>query len=97
MKFKSLVTIFALFLVFSTLAFAQSKETCAIVGTVYDKEKTPLPGAAVTIQSTSLMGLRKAITESDGSFRFPALPPGIYTIKAELQGFKMVVQENVRL
>jgi len=97
MKVKSLVAIFALFLVFSTLAFAQSKETGAIVGTIYDEEKNPLHGVAITLQSPSLMGLRKAITVSDGSFRFPALPPGTYTLKAELQGFKTVVQENIRL
>jgi hypothetical protein len=97
MKLKAVVTIFSLFLVLCSLAFSQSRETGAIVGTVIDEEKTPLPGVTITLQSPSLMGVRTTITAADGSYRFPALPPGTYTLKAELPGFKKVVEENIRL
>jgi hypothetical protein len=97
MKLKSVVIIFSLFLVLSPLAFSQSRDTGAIVGTVLDEEKSPLPGATVTLQSPNLMGVRTTATAADGSYRFPALPPGTYTLKAELPGFRTVVQENIRL
>jgi len=75
MKFKSLAFLLAFLLIALPLAYSQSKNTGAIVGTALDEENAPLPGATVTISSPSLMGTRTAITGADGSFRFPALPP----------------------
>ncbi len=97
MKFKPLAFIFATLLVLTSLAFSQSRETGAIVGKVMDTEKTPLPGVTVTVSGPSLMGARTFVTGESGEYRFPALPPGVYTVKAELQGFKTIVQENVRV
>jgi hypothetical protein len=97
MKFKSFVFFCAVLLIFSAISFSQSKETGAIVGTVMDEEDTPLPGVTVTLTSPQLMGARTAISDANGQYRFPALPPGMYTVKAELQGFTTVVQENIRL
>jgi len=97
MKFKLVAAILLLSFMLSPLAFPQSRDTGAIVGTVLDEEKNPLPGVTVTLHSPNLMGVRTTATASDGSYRFPALPPGAYTLKAELAGFKTVVQENVRL
>jgi hypothetical protein len=97
MKFKSLISLIALALILSPLAFSQSKETGAIVGTVMDEEETPLPGVNVTLTSDKLMGDRSTVTDTEGEYRFPALPPGIYTVRAELQGFATMVRENIRL
>ena len=33
---------------------------------------------------------RTAVTDANGVYRFPALPPGVYTVTAELSGFKTV-------
>jgi len=97
MKFKSLVSLLALLLVALPLAYSQSKATGAIVGTTVDEENAPLPGVTITISSPNLMGTRTAITGADGSFRFPALPPGNYAVTAEVPGFTTVRQENVRI
>jgi hypothetical protein len=84
-------------LLLTPLAFSQSRETGAITGTVTDESGTPLPGVTVTISGPGLMGTRSSVTDARGVYRFPALPPGTYTIKAELQGFSDVVNSNVRL
>lgn len=97
MKSKFVLTLLTLLLIFSPLAFSQSRETGAVVGTVADQEGTPLPGVTMTLSGPHLMGTRSFITEADGSYRFPALPPGVYTIKAELEGFSTLIQENIRL
>jgi hypothetical protein len=98
MKVKSIgLMIILLGFMFSPALFAQSKETGAIAGNIYDAEKTPLPGVTVTLTSPNLMGTQTFITGADGSYRFPALPPGIYSVKAELQGFKTVINEDIRL
>jgi len=97
MKFKTFFTLFALLLILSPIAFSQSKETGAIFGTVTDEENTSLPGVAVSLTGTSLMGTRTAVTDETGQYRFPALPPGSYVVKAELQGFATTMRENIRL
>lgn len=96
MKSKLLIWV-CLILMLAPLAIGQSRETGAITGTVVDESGAPLPGVTVTISGPSLMGTRTYVTDAKGNYRFPALPPGTYTIKAELQGFTTVVQENVRL
>lgn len=97
MKFKSFISLCALLLILSPIALSQSKDTGAIVGTVMDEEKTPLPGVTVTLTSPKLMGARTTITGAAGAYRFPALPPGTYAVKAELQGFATVIRENIRV
>ncbi len=84
-------------LLLTPLAFSQSRETGSITGTVTDESGSPLPGVTVTISSPSLMGTRSAVTDARGVYRFPALPPGTYTVKAELQGFATVVHSDIRL
>jgi len=97
MKIKLILTFLVLSLVFSPLLFAQSRETGAIVGTVTDDEGVALPGVTVTLTGANLMGTRTSITDEQGNFRFPALPPGTYSVRAKLEGFGTVVQENVNL
>jgi hypothetical protein len=43
------------------------------------------------------MGVRTSVTDEQGGYRFGLLPPGIYTIKFELQGFTSVVREGIGL
>ena len=97
MKRKSVLVLMGFVLILFSLAYSQSKETGALTGTVLDEENSPLPGAVVTITSPNLMGSREFVADAQGQFRFPALPPGEYTIKAQLQGFANSVQQNIRL
>ncbi|GAF87990.1 unnamed protein product, partial [marine sediment metagenome] len=93
-----LFLLFAVFLlILSPLVFSQSKETGAIVGTINDEENSPLPGVEVTLSSENLMGDRSMIADSNGHYRFPALPPGLYTVTAKLQGFATTIRENIRV
>lgn len=97
MKFKLFVTLIILALLISPLVFSQSKDTGAIVGTVVDEEKTPLPGVTITLTGPKIMGARSTVADADGQYRFPALPPGVYQVKAELPGFATAVRESIRL
>ncbi len=94
-KFFTFLAVFLILL--SPLAFSQSKETGAIIGMIVDEEGTSLPGVTVTLSSPNIMGERIFVTDVEGIYRFPALPPGLYTVKAEIQGFVTVVRENIRL
>ncbi len=97
MKGKVILGMALVLMLSAPLLLAQSRETGAIDGTVVDKDGAPLPGVNVTVSSPNLMGTRSLQTGTDGLFRFPALPPGLYSVRAELQGFKTSVQENIRL
>jgi hypothetical protein len=82
----------------SAPAFAQvSATTGAINGKVSDATGGVLPGVTVTIASPSMQGTRTDVTNAQGDYRFPAVPPGEYRITYELVGFNTVVREGVRV
>jgi hypothetical protein len=70
----------------ATPLFAQT--TGRIVGTIEDAQGAVLPGVTVTVTSPQLQGASTTVTDANGQFRFPSLPPGAYHVKAELAGFK---------
>ncbi len=76
---------------------AAQSASSALVGSTRDGGGTPLPG--VTINATNKeTGLeRTTVTGSDGAFRLPSLPVGVYTVTAELDGFATVTVESVKL
>ena len=89
------VFVVAALLLQSHLAVAQT--TGRIVGTVTDGQGAVLPGVAVTVTSPNLQGVNTVVTNETGQFRFPALPPGVYLVKAELAGFRVAETPNVRI
>ena len=78
-------------------AFAQtvSATTGAINGKVADESGGALPGVTISLSSPSMQGIRTGVSGGDGSFRFPAIPPGTYKVTYELAGFATVVREGV--
>jgi hypothetical protein len=70
------------------LASAQTRATSAdLTGTVVDQQSAVLPGATVTATNNDTNYTRGATTDEAGHFLIPALPPGRYSVRAELQGF----------
>jgi hypothetical protein len=71
--------------------------TGQISGTVKDTAGGVVPGATVTV-SSELTGLsRTATTDTNGDYVFALLPPGTYSVKAELQGFSTALESGIRL
>jgi outer membrane receptor protein involved in Fe transport len=68
-----------------------------IVGVVTDQTGAVVPGATVTATSPSLIQPRVVTTDNNGSYSFPALPSGLYTVSFELDGFKSIRREQIRL
>jgi outer membrane receptor protein involved in Fe transport len=97
LRAKTWIGLLALLVILSPVAFGQSRDTGAIVGKIVDEEGNGLPGVNVTLASPQLMGARATISDPAGVYRFPALPPGDYNLKAELQGFATAVREAVRV
>jgi hypothetical protein len=66
-------------------------------GTVTDNTGAVLPGVTVTVTSPALIQPQVQVTGEDGSYRFPALPPGVYAVAFELSGFQGVKREGIRV
>ncbi len=82
----------------ATGAWAQSKTTSAMTGTVLDESGAAIPGATVEIASPALIGgSRLAKSDSQGRFRFAQIAPGIYTVSVTLDGFQPMRIEGVTL
>lgn len=75
-------------------AFAQ-EQTGAIQGVVRDTSGAVLPGVTVEARSPQVVGASTTVTDAEGIYRFPALPPGTYTITASLQGFQPAKSEGL--
>jgi hypothetical protein len=67
---------------------AQSTTKAEIYGTVTDQNGEALPGVVVTATSESLIGQRSAVTNEKGSYRFPLVPAGAYTLTFTFTGFR---------
>ncbi len=77
------------------LAAAQVQTGSILIRTA-DEQGGAMPGVAITISSPALVaGTATGLTDEGGAYRFPSLPPGVYSIKLDLQGFQTVVRENV--
>src|SRR5579872_4780261 len=73
-------------------AFAQ-RTTGEISGTVMDSTNAVLPGATVTAVCGDTHLTRTAVSDSQGGFTIPEMPVCVYTVSAELSGFKTVNRE----
>ena len=72
-------------------SFAQSLGT--ITGEVKDSTGAVVPGVTVTVVNTATNATRTTASNPFGLYDVPALPPGTYTVKSELDGFKTVTRE----
>ena len=61
--------------------------TGALNGRVTDKTGAVLPGVAVVAASPAMLGSRPALTDANGRYELPAVPPGEYTLRFSLPGF----------
>ena len=94
----AVLVLLALVLGLALAPAAQAQTSGAnLIGKVQDKEGTVLPGVTVTATQKETGFNRSTVTESDGSFRLPSLPIGLYTVTVELDGFATVTIDEVRL
>lgn len=93
-KKLSLFFVAALFL--ATVCFAQSATTGAVNGTVTDPDGANLPGITVTLKSPALVvSQMTTVTNANGDYRFPAIPPGTYEVTFELEGMNTLVRKGI--
>jgi hypothetical protein len=79
-------------------AVGEAQSTGATLqGTISDPQRALLPGVTVVISNVETGFSRTVVTDERGWYRAPALPPGSYEVRAELQGFGSVVRSGLTL
>jgi Carboxypeptidase regulatory-like domain len=74
-----------------------ASSTGTVQGRVVDAQGAVLPGVTVTATSPALLGTQATVTSETGNYRFPAVPPGTYTLTYELPGFNSVKREGIQI
>lgn len=71
-------------------AMAQGQQSGTLGGRLSTADSLGLPGATVTVTSGALQGARSTVTDINGVYSFPGLPPGSYAVTFEMDGMSKV-------
>ena len=89
---------FALYLCFViSLSLSAQTPSGEISGVVADQAGSVVPGVKVMLTNTATNAPREVQTNDSGLYAFPALPPGIYTLKVEKAGFRAIERKNIEV
>ncbi|TDR41741.1 carboxypeptidase family protein [Tahibacter aquaticus] len=79
----------------SGTAVAQSS---TIVGSVVDAvNKAPLADVVVSAANPALQAEQTVVTDSQGNYRIPQMPPGSYTLRFEADAYKTYTRSDIQL
>jgi hypothetical protein len=93
---NSLLAVACLIVWTGCAVYAQSFQS-TLVGQVVDAAGASIVGAKVTITAQGTGRTATATTGSDGSYVIPQLPPGVYELRVEANGFKRAVTSGIEL
>jgi len=77
--------------------FAQTAGTGGLSGTVFDPRGGSVVGAQIAVTSQATGEARTVISNSRGVYVVPALLPGLYTLEALKDGFKILHVRDVKI
>jgi hypothetical protein len=95
MRYRFLAAVILASFLVPLRAFPQGETTSAIEGQVSDATGAAIPGAQVTIANRETAMQRSLKTDAQGRFDFPQLQPGVYSVKAEADGFQSQQRNDV--
>src|SRR5258705_9399762 len=93
---RMIVPLVLLSILAATQAAAQGGDG-SLRGTVRDSQGGALPGVTITATSDVLLSPSVAVTDASGNYRLINLPPGTFTVTAQLAGFSSSRREGILL
>ncbi len=96
MKLKSTISVFVLCAVLAVSSFAQTANA-RLEGTVQDASGAVVGGVKLSAVNSNTQSRSEVIADAGGSFVFPTLQPGKYTLTAEATGFRTAVLNGIEL
>src|SRR5258705_11011137 len=92
--FLTAVLLIFVFLDFGSEAFAQNAQ---LTGIITDDNFALIAGAQITLTNVDTNVTRKAVTNADGYYSIPFVPPGNYQLKVHADGFKPVTRNSLSI
>src|ERR1700674_3138307 len=93
---RSMIT--ASFLVLVTFGAASAQESRgSLTGKVSDQNGAVLPGATVVIKNIETNAASTSTTNDEGSYTFPLLQPGNYSLTVTATGFTQATREGIQI
>lgn len=89
---RTLLSFLTIFALSPALIAAQGVQTGTLTGTVKSIDGVAVADAAVVVTSPALQGERTAVTDVNGVYSVPSLPPGMYTVRFAKEGLSPVQQ-----
>jgi hypothetical protein len=80
-----------------TLGLWAQIPTADLTGTITDPSGAAVSGAKITITNNATAAQRTVTSNDSGVYSLPSLPPGNYSVRVELSGFKAEQRANVEL
>ena len=94
MKRTMMLALLVAFVACGSIVSAQTL-TGTVAGKVTDEQGGVLPGVTVTL--TGKTGSQTQVTDAKGEYRFMGLNPGLFNVRAELQGFRPRAQDGIEV
>jgi hypothetical protein len=92
---RRVMSVLALTLAIATPLAAQSPSGGGVSGVARDEQGAVVPGVSVAAKSETVPIVYRATTDRTGQYRLSDLPPGEYTLTAQLTGFATFVRTPV--
>jgi Carboxypeptidase regulatory-like domain/TonB-dependent Receptor Plug Domain len=96
-RVRALAVVVALMCLASAATTFAQQQTGTLTGTVVDDSGAIVPGVSVIATELATGVERTAFVNEQGVFRIAAMPPGRYSVRAELTGFRTVTMTNIEL
>ena len=90
------VVLFAFLLVCALTVFGQAYFG-TISGVLTDPSEAAVPAAKVTLTDQARGYVFTTTSDNTGRYLFTTVPPGVYSVSAEMQGFDKAVSKNITL
>jgi hypothetical protein len=97
MRKSPLISLVAVILLSSVLGFAQGSATGDLHVTIKDAKASLVTNARVTVRNSAKGFERSTSVNTDGEYSILAIPPGIYEVTVEAQGFAKATAKDVRI
>jgi hypothetical protein len=88
--------LFAILLLLPVALFSQAYFG-TVSGEITDPDGAVVPGANVLLKDQAKGFAFNAKTDSSGRYLFASVPPGVYTVSVEMQGFQKEVRTDIRV
>jgi hypothetical protein len=77
------------------LAASPTQLLGSLIGSVADNSGIPQMGAVVKLYNRNDRLIEQAVTSAEGAFSFPALTPGIYSVRVSVSSFVPALRRNI--